>query len=257
MGTWYSDGGWYGGYHYLFWIGGIEMLEENKSEQVESTEVLEEYERNYLPRAHLVGISTLLIAVLLCLLPPLYLSFVLGYFPGWDKVLAGFLMIASSSGAYWIVEPISYFPTLGVSGTYMSFLAGNIANQRLPAAAAAQNAIGAKPGTKKAEMAGVLGITSSIIVNIITLTIIVIAGVALMSVFPPAVQASFKYVLPGVFGAMFGQFAMTGWIYALFALPVGLLLSFLPIPAWLRIPITVFWSVFIGITYYERTKKST
>lgn len=231
------------------------MVEKSNSGYFDSPEVLEEYERSYLPKAHRVGISTLLLGVALCFLPPLYLSFVLGYFPGWDVVLAGFVMIASSSGAYWFVEPISYFPTLGVSGTYMAFLSGNIANQRLPAAAAAQNAIGAEPGTKKAEMAGVLGIVSSILVNIVTLTIIVLAGVALMSVLPPAVQASFKYVLPGVFGAMFAQFVMTGWIYALFALPVGLLLAFLPVPAWLRIPLTVFWSLFVGITYYQRTKK--
>lgn len=212
------------------------------------------YREEFLPKAHLVGIITCLLAVVLCLLPPLYLSFVRSYHPGWAKVLAGFVLIASTAGVYWFVEPISYFPILGISGTYMSFLAGNIANQRLPCAAAAQNAVKAEPGSKKAEMAGILGIAASIVINILTLTLLVIAGAIIVANLPPSVTASFKYVLAGVFGAMFVQFATKGPIYALFALPLGIALNYVtPLPPWGRIPIAVFASIFIGISYYRRT----
>lgn len=232
-------------------------MDQQIKEQAENPAITQvEYDKVFLPTAHKWGISTCLLAVFLCMLPPLYLSFVKGYFPGWGNVIAGLVLIASTSGVYWFVEPISYFPILGISGTYMSFLAGNIANQRLPCAAAAQNAVKAEPGSKKAEMAGILGIAASIIVNIVTLALLVVAGTLIVARMPPSMKASFKYVLAGVFGAMFIQFALKGPIYAVFALPVGIALNYVtPLPAYFRIPIAVFWSIFMGITYYRRTSK--
>jgi hypothetical protein len=215
------------------------------------------YDKEFLPQSHFWGRLTLWVAVALCLMPPVYLSFVLGYHPGWPIVLAGFVAIVSTSGAYYIVEPVSYFPILGIAGTYMSFLAGNIANMRLPCAAAAQTAIEAPQGSKKAEMAGILGIAASVLVNLLTLTILVLVGTALVARFPPAVTKSFGYVLAGVFGAMFIQFAIRGPIYAVLALPVGIALNYAtPLPPYVRIPISVFYAVFAATQYYKRTKKA-
>jgi hypothetical protein len=38
----------------------------------------------------------------------------------------------------WFIEPVSYFLVLGICGTYISFLAGNISNFRLPVSAVAR-----------------------------------------------------------------------------------------------------------------------
>lgn len=215
------------------------------------------YNSEFLPKVHFWGRLTLWIAVALCLLPCLYLSFVLGFHPGWGVVGAGFVGIAAAVGSAWFVEPISYFPILGISGTYMSFLAGNISNMRLPCAAAAQNALKTKPGSRKAEMVGILGIASSIVINVITLTLLVLIGTVLVANLPPVVKESFVFVLPGVFGAMFMNFAMKGPIYALFALPIGIALNFADfIPVWAKTPIAVFASIGIGILYYRSTQKA-
>ena len=90
------------------------------------------YNDEFMPRAHRVGRATLLIAMVVCLLPALYLSFWLGAFPGMGVILGAFLAVAAFAGIIWIVEPVSYFPVLGVCGSYMSFLSGNIGNMRLP-----------------------------------------------------------------------------------------------------------------------------
>ena len=50
------------------------------------------------------------------------------------------LGITSAVGVIWFVEPISYFPIVGVAGTYMAFVSGNISNLRIPCAMIAQKA---------------------------------------------------------------------------------------------------------------------
>lgn len=52
------------------------------------------YAEEFIPRAHRVGRSTLLLAMGLCLLPALYLCFGLGGWPGIGPVLAAFLAVA-------------------------------------------------------------------------------------------------------------------------------------------------------------------
>lgn len=119
-------------------------------------------------------------------------------------------MIASLFGAVYIVEPISYFSTLGLSGTYMSFLSGNIGNCRLPAAAMALEVTETEPGTKEAEIISTLGIAGSIIINIIGTTLCAFVGVAVINVLPPIVVEALKnytapayfIIIPSVFGCI-------------------------------------------------------
>ena len=142
------------------------------------------YRNNFIPRAHRIGRATLLVAMILCVFPALYLSFVLGAFPGTGAILTGFLAIVAFVGIMWVVEPISYFPVLGVCGTYMSFLSGNIGNMRMPVVVSCQNAIGAEAGSRKAEVAAVIGIAVSVIVNLVFLIALVLIGKALIDVLP-------------------------------------------------------------------------
>ncbi|MCQ6277613.1 small-conductance mechanosensitive channel, partial [Bacillus sp. V3B] len=109
-------------------------------------------------KSHFWGRLTVWAAIILSVSLPIVLSFVLGYHPGWNVILSGFLAYAGIIAVVWVLEPIMYYPILGVSGTYISFLTGNIGNMCLPSAAAAQNAIGAQPGTEKGEITATLAI---------------------------------------------------------------------------------------------------
>lgn len=165
------------------------------------------YKGTFIPRAHRIGRLTLLIAMILCLLPALYLSFVLGAFPGVGPILTGFLAIATFVGIMWVVEPISYFPVLGVCGTYMSFLSGNIGNMRMPVVISCQSAIEAEAGSRKAEVAAVIGIAVSVLVNLVFLVALVLIGGALIAVLPVSVAAAVKhYTLPAIYGAVVVMF---------------------------------------------------
>ena len=108
-------------------------------------------------KTHFWGRLTIWSVIVLTLALPLYLSFGLGLHPGWSSILSGFIAYASIVAALWVIEPISYYPVLGVSGTYLAFLTGNIGNMCLPSASIAQSVVGAEPGTKKGGVDGYAG----------------------------------------------------------------------------------------------------
>ncbi|MFQ8433077.1 hypothetical protein [Amaricoccus sp. W119] len=190
------------------------------------------YRNNFIPRAHRIGRATLLVAMILCVFPALYLSFVLGAFPGTGAILTGFLAIVAFVGIMWVVEPISYFPVLGVCGTYMSFLSGNIGNMRMPVVVSCQNAIGAEAGSRKAEVAAVIGIAVSVIVNLVFLIALVLIGKALIDVLPaPVAQAVKDYTLPALYGAVMVMFTSSATRRnALTGILVGLAVFVSPVP---------------------------
>ncbi len=203
------------------------------------------YEQSFTKPIIKYGSLTNLLGVAFSFIPALVVYFVFGAFPGVENILSGWVLVASIYGIYAIVEPISYFPILGLPGTYMSFLAGNIGNMRVPCSAIAQEAIGTTPGTKKAELVSTLGIAGSVVTNIVVVTIAAIGGAALMNAFPPIVIEAFTYVSPAIFGAIFSMYASKKLEYGAFALVVvGIMLLVIKVlPTYLMIPIAVFSTV--------------
>lgn len=211
------------------------------------------YEKSFTKPIIRYGSLTNLLAIPLCFIPAIYLWLVKGAFPGWNNILTGWMYVASMFAIYSVVEPICYFPILGLPGTYMSFLSGNIGNMRVPCAVVAQESLGVEPGTKKAELIATLGIAGSIFTNTIMITIAAIGGAALMSIFPPVVLTAFKYVSSAIFGAMFAMFASKNLKYGAFALVVvmAMLLS-KAIPVYIMIPIAVFSTAIFGVFDYNK-----
>lgn len=211
------------------------------------------YEKSFTKPIIRYGSLTNLLAIPLCFIPAIYLWLVKGAFPGWNNILTGWMYVASMFAIYSVVEPICYFPILGLPGTYMSFLSGNIGNMRVPCAVVAQESLGVEPGTKKAELIATLGIAGSIFTNTIMVTIAAIGGAALMSIFPPVVLTAFKYVSSAIFGAMFAMFASKNLKYGAFALIVvmAMLLS-KAIPVYIMIPIAVFSTAIFGVFDYNK-----
>lgn len=214
------------------------------------------YEQSFTKPIIKYGRITNLLAVLFSFVPSLVLLLYFNVFPGVENILSGWLLIVSIYGVYAIVEPISYFPILGLPGTYMSFLAGNIGNMRVPCSAIAQEAIGTTPGTKKAELVSTIGIAGSIITNMIVVTIAAVGGAALMNAFPPIVVEAFTYVSPAIFGAIFSLYASKKFSYGAFALILVLimLLVIKVLPTYVMIPVAVFGTVAFGFVTSDKEK---
>ncbi|MGG0889063.1 hypothetical protein [Cytobacillus horneckiae] len=141
--------------------------------QTKKREAVQTYEMNtFHQKSHFWGRLTIWMVTILTVSLPLYLSFILGVHPGWQPIAVGMIAYAAAIGYAWFMEPISYYPTLGISGTYQAFLTGNIANMCLPSAAAAQNAVGVEPGTKKGEVTAALAIGATSLMNMAILIVI-------------------------------------------------------------------------------------
>lgn len=156
----------------------------------------------YTKNLHRIGTTCMMVLLVLTFLPCLYVFFVLGAFPGWAPLAGTFAALCGQEVMTWIMEPVMYFPMIGVAGSYICFTAGNITNMRIPCALAAQAAVGATTGTAKGDAASVFGMVGSVIVNFIALGIVILFGNWLLSVLPEGVKAAFNYAMPAVFGSL-------------------------------------------------------
>ena len=105
--------------------------------------------------------------MLISIIGPLYLVFAGGLDIGPGQLWIAFAAVAATFGIIWIVEPLTYYPILGPAAMYQAFMIGNISNKLLPAALIAQTNIGAKPGSKRAELAAVVAICGAAVVHLI------------------------------------------------------------------------------------------
>ncbi|MBT2522580.1 hypothetical protein [Arthrobacter sp. ISL-28] len=153
------------------------------------------------------GQITMIIGLLISLAGPLDLVFASGLDIAPEQLWIAFAAVAATFGIIWIVEPLTYFPALGPAAMYQAFMIGNISNKLLPAALIAQTNIGAKPGSKRAELAAVVAICGAAAVHLVSLAIFVgLLGSWLISVIPPSVLLVTRlYVLPTVLAAVLVQ----------------------------------------------------
>ena len=161
--------------------------------------------------------------------------------------------MASISAPYWFIEPVSYFLILGIGGTYISFLAGNISNMRLPVSAVSQEVAGVQEGSPEGEIIGAMGIVASQwILTIVALTAAVVVTLVI-GLLPESVKGAFDFLLPCLWGAIFGQFAMRSPQYAVLTLIIGVpLVMWSGLPTWTLIPIMVFGMATLSIVLFKR-----
>lgn len=220
------------------------------------------YENEFVPYVNKWGRRLNLLALALSFGPALVLLAVFEIIPPIGAVIGAFISIAGTFGVMWVVEPISYYPVLGIPGTYMAFLSGNISNLRLPCAAAAQESAGVETGTPQGSIISTIAIAASIVVNLVILTVGVFALVSVFQALPELwTNALESYLVPAIFGAIFAQFgrdypkvAGVGFIIAL--IMTGLvdlgILAFLPgDPIYAIILVSVFGTMYIARWMWE------
>lgn len=214
------------------------------------------YENDYLPYIIRWGRRTNWTGLILCFCPALVLAFVYDLMPPATAILSGFVAIAGSVAVIWFVEPISYFPIIGVAGTYMAFISGNIANLRIPCAMVAQKMAKVEPGTNEGTIVATLGMAVSIVVNLTILTLGIVVGAQVLLQLPESVLAALQFLLPALFGAIFIQFAMAKLRLApiVLLLCIGLALAVRAgiVPAFASTLSAVFLGITMAIFMYKK-----
>jgi hypothetical protein len=114
----------------------------------------------------------------------------------WAKIMEGTAATWSFSMPLWFIEPVSYFLVLGICGTYISFLAGNISNFRLPVSAVAQQVAQVQEGSHEGEVISTLAIaTTQMMITLSALTGAIFVT-AIVGSLPGSIVAAFDWLLP-------------------------------------------------------------
>jgi hypothetical protein len=92
---------------------------------------------------------------------------------------------------------------LGVGGSYLSFLTGNVTNMKIPCVMNAKDIAGTQPGTPEHEIVSTISVATSAI----TTTLVIVVGVIALVPLQPILQQesllpAFNNVVPALFGAL-------------------------------------------------------
>ncbi len=212
------------------------------------------YLDNWINPVHKIGRWTLSAVCITSLFPVAYLYFVHGIFPPMEWIWRDIILITASFGLIWLIEPLTFYPALGLSGCYLAFISGNIGNNKLPAAVTAQEVVGVEQGSKQAEIITTCAICGATTTTLTVVAIGAIGGSVILDAFPPVVVDAVKnYVVPSIFGALIVSFAMKfpKIIPVAVGVPLALRLWATAIPSYWFVLITLFATIAATFVLYK------
>lgn len=204
-----------------------------------------------------IGSPTNIIAAFTAFIPVIYLCVKYNCWPSVDLILGAWGLTVIAFGAFYIVEPVSYYASLGMSGTYLSFLSGNIGNMRVPCAALALDVTESETGSIQAEVVSTMAICGSIVTNLIATTAAAVVGSAIVAVLPEAINVGLKtYASAAIFGATLGNFGLKNPKVCVLGFLIPIILKLIGgIPAWIVIVLSVFGTVLLGRLFFVAERK--
>ena len=172
---------------------------EEKNMTVEQQKFLENYNNSL----HRIGKITLIISMIALIAIPFIIGFINGVMPDGKGFLTGFAKVGIIYIPVAIVEFLVYAPMLGVGGSYLSFITGNVTNMKIPCVMNAADIAGTKSGTAEHEIVSTISVATSAIVT----TLVIVAGVVMLVPLQPVLQQelllpAFNNVVPALFGAL-------------------------------------------------------
>jgi len=181
---------------------------------------------NFSARAARIGTFTLIAGLIANFVPALYLAGVVGVMPQFTDLLQIYAVALSAFGVSWLVQPLSFYPMLGVGGSYIGWLCGNVADIRVPAATMAQRVAGTEPGSPEGDVMATIGIASSVFVSVAIITLFTLIGSAIMPLVPKFVTKAFGYILPAVFGAVYAELSRKHLKIGMMTIVLGIAITY-------------------------------
>ncbi|MEA4870922.1 MAG: hypothetical protein VB062_09890 [Christensenella sp.] len=169
-------------------------------------------ERSYRDSVHFMGRFWILGALAMLVAVPAAICIYYSAWPPFGGVMQGFLSVAPIFWTVGVIEVFTYVPMLGTGGSYLGFVTGNLANLKVPCALNAMDRAGVSASSEEGEVVSTIAIATSSIVT----TVIIAAGVLLLSQITPfleskTLQPAFDNILPALFGALGVVFVSKNW----------------------------------------------
>lgn len=154
-------------------------------------------------KLHRLGRITLVLSVIILVALPFAVGAMFGVAPDLKAFLSGFAKVGVIYIPVAIVEFLVYTPMLGVGGSYLSFITGNVTNMKIPCVMNSKEIAGTTDGTPEHEIISTISVATSAIVT----TLVIAVGVVLMVPLQPVLQnpvllPAFNNVVPALFGAL-------------------------------------------------------
>lgn len=180
---------------------------------------------------HFWGRLSLVIAICMFILYPLVCCIVFNAWPGFMPVFKGLLAIAPIYWTVGIIEALTFGPMLGSGGAYLGFVTGNLTAMKVPAALRAMQLTECEPNSEEGELISTIAIAMTSIVT----TLIIIAGMLLLTQLQPVLESpllapAFANILPSLFGGLAVVFISKNPKIAVTPL-VAMILLFLAVPS--------------------------
>ena len=152
---------------------------------------------------HRLGRFTMISVIIILMAVPFVMGAIYGVSPNMSSFLAGYAKVAVVYLPVSLVEFLVYAPMLGVGGSYLSFITGNVTNMKIPCAMNSRDIAGTEVGTPENEIISTISIATSAIVT----TLVIVVGVILLVPLQPVLQnevllPAFNNVVPALFGAL-------------------------------------------------------
>ena len=156
-------------------------MEEKKKQQLQDNEAQKQaFLEDFNNGLHRIGRCMLIVSIILLVGVPFAIGAINGVTPSLKGFLVGFAKVGIIYIPVAIVEFLVYTPMLGVGGSYLAFITGNVTNMKIPCAMNARDIAKTKVGTPENEIISTISVATSAIVT----TLVIVAGVILMIVVP-------------------------------------------------------------------------
>lgn len=195
---------------------------------------------------------------------PFALAIIFNAWPDFGVFLAGLFGVAVTFWPVGIIEVITYTPMLGVGGTYLSFVTGNLTSLKVPCALDAMEKAEVKADSDEGEVISTIAIATSSIMTILIIligVIMIIPLLGLMEKFPQMTYA-FDNVLPALFGGL-GVVYLSRY-FKIAILPMSLmLLLFVFVPylnagmVGIMIPVSMIITLCYSRVLYNKERKAS
>ena len=204
-----------------------------------------------------IGTPTNLLAVLTCLVPAIYLCVTYDCWPDTKLMMTAWGLAITSYGLFYIIEPVTFYPSLGLSGTYMAFLSGNAGNMRLPCSTMALDVTNSKIGTLQAEVVSTMAIAGSVITNLIATTSAALIGTVIVSILPQFIVSGLQtYATAAIFGGLLGTYALKQPKVVVAGLCIAFIFKvIIPVPVVAFVLISVFGTAIVARILYVADQK--
>jgi len=171
---------------------------------------------DYMESVHIYGRIWTAGGILTMLMAPVAICVYYNAWPEMTHVLKGMLGVAPIFWTVGIIEVFTFTPMLGSGGSYLAFITGNLTNLKVPCALNAMEGVKAEAGTEAGEVIS----TIAVAVSAITTTLILSAGVLLLTALQPFLESetlapAFDNILPALFGALGVVYISKNWRLAI------------------------------------------